>query len=61
MRYFKNLANGGMVRAANMPTEGLWREATEREYNVYRARIDRMMGKLQKAVTWKASLLGVDA
>lgn len=56
MKYFKNLANGAVIHAENKP-EGLWREATEREYNDYCAYVARLLGNLEKAVEYKRAVL----
>lgn len=59
MNYYKNLMNGAVIRADAMPTDGgLWRVATEREYLAFRARVARAIGNLEKAVAYKARLLG---
>ena len=59
MNYYKNLMNGAVVRADTMPTDhGMWRVATEREYLAFRARVARAIGNLEKAVAYKARLLG---
>ena len=60
MKYFKELTTGAVIKAETMPTGKWWREATEREYLAYRARINRMMDNLEKAVAYKAHLLGVN-
>lgn len=58
MKFFKEITTGAVVKAPTMPEGKWWREVTEREYNAYRARIARMMGKLEKAVAYKTRLLG---
>jgi hypothetical protein len=35
----------------------MWREATDREYNEYRAYIANLMGDLEKAVEYKRAVL----
>lgn len=56
MKYFKNLTGKAVVKAENKP-EGLWHEATEREYNEYRAYVAHLMGDLEKAVALKRAIL----
>lgn len=58
MNYYKELTTGAVIKAPTMPAGKWWREATEREYNAYRARIARMVGKLEQAVAYKSRLLG---
>ena len=58
MKYWKNVQFGAVVAADAKPTTvGLWREATEREYNEELARTSRLMENLEKAVAYKARLL----
>ncbi len=59
MKYWKELTTGAVVKAPTMPTGKWWREATEREYLAHRERIARAVGSLEKAVAYKARLLGV--
>ena len=59
MNYYKELTTGAVVKAPTAPTGAWWREATEREYIAYRARVARLAGNLEKAVAYKARLLGV--
>jgi len=59
VKYFKELTTGAVVKAPTAPRGNWWREATEREYLAYRARIARLTGNLEKAVAYKACLLGV--
>jgi len=54
--YYKNLTGKAVVKAETKPA-GMWREATEREYNEYRAYIARLMGDLEKAVAYKRAML----
>ena len=58
MNYYKELTTGAVIKAPTMPAGKWWREATEREYLAYRARIARAIGNLEKAVAYKARLLG---
>ena len=58
MKYWKNLMDGGMVTAETKPeTRGLWVEATEQAYNVYRMRISYAMANLADAVEVKRRIL----
>ena len=58
MKYWKNLMDGGMVASENKPeTRGLWVEATEQAYNVYRMRISYAMANLADAVEVKRRIL----
>ena len=57
MNYYKELTTGAVVKVPTMPAGKWWREATEREYNAYRARLARLAGNLEKAVAYKARLL----
>ena len=59
MNYYKELTTGAVVKAPTAPAGAWWREATEREYLAYRARLAHLTGNLEKAVTYKARLLGV--
>ena len=59
MNYYKELTTGAVIKAPTMPAGKWWREATEREYLAYRARLARLAGNLEKAVAYKAHLLGV--
>ena len=59
MKYFKELTTGRVVKADTMPEGKWWREATEREYLVHRERVARAVKNLEKAVAYKARLLGV--
>ena len=61
MKYYKDLMRGAVIQSATMPTAGLWREATEREFNEYRARVTRLIRNLEAANAYKARLLGVKA
>jgi len=56
VKYFKNLTGKAVVKTESKP-EGLWREATEREYNEYRAYVAHLMGDLEKAVAYKRAIL----
>ena len=56
MKYFKNLTGKAVVKAESKPA-GMWREATEREYNEYRAYVAHLMGDLEKAVEYKRAVL----
>lgn len=62
MKYYKDLTTGAVVTADQKPAgaHAFWREATEREYTAYRERIARMIGNLEKAVAYKARILGVN-
>lgn len=57
MNYYKELTTGAVVKAPTAPAGAWWREATEREYLAYRARLVRIAGDLEKAVAYKARLL----
>lgn len=58
MKYWKNLMDGGMVTAETKPeTRGLWVEATERDYNIYRMRISYAVAMLENAVNTKRHIL----
>lgn len=58
MKYWKNLMDGGMIAAETKPeTRGLWVEATEQAYNVYRMRISYAMANLAAAVEAKQRIL----
>jgi hypothetical protein len=57
VKYFKELTTGVVIKAPTMPAGKWWREATEHEYNAYRARVVRVTGNLEKAVAYKARLL----
>ena len=61
MKYYKNLQNGAVVTADEKPmgVHAWWREATEREYNEYQLRVARAANNLEKAVAYKARLLGI--
>ena len=56
MKYFKNLTGKAVVKAESKPT-GMWREATEREYNEYCAYVAHLMDNLEKAVALKRAIL----
>ena len=60
MKYFKELTTGSVIKAETMPAGKWWREATEREYLARRAEINRAIANLEKAVAYKARLLGVN-
>ena len=64
MKYYKNLMNGVVVAVTAdqelVGTRAFWREATEREYNMYRAHVARVVANLEKVVAYKARVLGVD-
>lgn len=58
MKYWKNLMDGGMIAAETKPaTRGLWVEATEQAYNVYRMRVSYAMANLAAAVEAKRRIL----
>lgn len=59
MKYYKEMTTGAVVKASAMPAGKWWREATEREYLAYRAHVTRVVGNLERAVAYKAHLLGV--
>ena len=56
MKYFKNLTGKAVIKAESKPA-GMWREATEHEYNNYRAYVTHLMGDLEKAVEYKRAVL----
>ena len=60
MKYWKDLTTGGMKMAEEKPEGYWWREATEREYREYRARVARLMGNLEKAIAYKKRILRVE-
>ena len=55
--YYKNLTTGAVIESANAPEGKWWREATEREFLAYKARVARAVGALDRAVAYKARLL----
>lgn len=59
MNYYKELTTGAVIKAPTAPQGKWWREATECEYLAYRARVARLADNLEKAVAYKARLLGV--
>ena len=61
MNYYKELTTGAVVKAPTMPAGKWWREATAREYYAYCERVARAVGALEKAVAYKARLLGAKA
>ena len=61
MNYYKELTTGAVVKAPTAPAGAWWRVATEREYYNYCARVARAVGALEKAVAYKARILGVRA
>jgi len=59
MNYYKELTTGAVVKAPTAPAGNWWRIATEREYYAYCERIARAIGALERAVAYKAKILGV--
>lgn len=59
MKYFKSMITGAVVEMENAPDEW-WLEVTEREYLKYCKMVAALCGKLEKAIEYKARLLGVD-
>ena len=59
MKYYKQVTTGTVVKSYAKPTGQWWREATEREYLAYHARLQKLMGNLERAVAYKARVLGV--
>ena len=59
MEYYKNIATGTVVAQETAPTGYWWRVATAREYREYRERIARALENLERAVAYKARVLGV--
>lgn len=55
MKYYKNM-QGDVIIAETKPA-GVWYEASEREYNEYRAYIAHLMGDLEKAIAYKRAIL----
>ena len=60
MKYYKEITTGAVVKRDTMPEGKWWREVHERDYIAYCARIARAMDNLEKAVNYKARLLGVN-
>ena len=59
MKYYKELTTGAVVKTPTAPAGVWWREVTAREYYAYCERVARAVGALEKAVAYKAHLLGV--
>ena len=59
MKYFKSMITGAVVEMENAPDKW-WLEVTERDYLKYRETVAILCGRLEKAIEYKAHLLGVD-
>ena len=57
-KYWKEITRGAVVKAAVKPQGKWWREATWQEYAAYHRKIEQAAARLERAVAYKARLLG---
>ena len=66
MKYYKQVTtavvgSGGLGAEIRISGQDSTYQATEREYLAYHARLQKLMGNLERAVAYKARVLGVKA